>query len=235
MGVWKRALLRAGTIDDTTSEVYWLQTATWHADIRIPSGRPALAGKTALQQLTRDELLRLARQAGFAGTTVVAGDVCEWHRHWDYQPPSAVNDVGRMEFDGPNRCLEYGIEQDYFEIWERLPEGRGEATALMLREDGRARLLFRAGDCVMRMRPRPYTLPQAESLAALAANADDTTLADWLDFEISFGRLSATGGCRIALSTLPWLEGEPMEDVEVLSAASAGALGQGARHWQRLE
>ena len=108
-----------------------------------------------------------------------------------------------MVFETPDRCLEHGVEQDYLGNREWLPESRGEAIALALREEGRVSLLRGAGDCVMRVRPRQESLPLAHCLAALAANADDATLARWLDFEISFGRLSARGGCRIARFTLP--------------------------------
>ncbi len=39
-GVWQRSLLQTDSFTDTSSIVFWLQTASWYADIRIPSGRP---------------------------------------------------------------------------------------------------------------------------------------------------------------------------------------------------
>jgi hypothetical protein len=234
LGVWKRTLLRAAGVEDTTSQVFWLQTARWHADIRIPADRPASIGKTALAQLTRAELLGLAAQQGFAGITEVQDEICRWYRKLDFQPPSGFKDVGRIVFETRDRCLEYGVEQDYFEIWERLPESRGETLALEL--PGRRPIwLLRAGSCVMRVRPRADPLPNAENLAGLAACADEETLRHWLDFEISFGWIRANGGCRIARSTLPWLEGQPMEQTDIITAASAGMLGHSARRWRALD
>ena len=42
--------------------------------------------------------------------------ICRWLRRHDCQPPSGANDIGRMEFDTPDRVLEYGVKADYFEI-----------------------------------------------------------------------------------------------------------------------
>jgi hypothetical protein len=232
LGVWKRTRLRASGVEDTTSAVYWLQTARRHADIRIPADRPACLGKAALAELSRSELEGLARQQGFAGITEVQGELCRWHRKMDFQPPSRYKDIGRMEFDTPERCLEHGVEQDYFEIWERLPESRGETVALEL--PGTPGLLLRAGSCMMRVRPRVDVLPIAENLAALAAGADDQTLRRWLDFEVSFGWIGSDGS-RIVHSTLPWLEGQRIEETDVATAAAAGMLGRGARHWRTLD
>ena len=122
LGVWQRLLLRTPQAEDTTSEVYWLQTRDWHADIRVPADRPACSGKTSLAQLDHVELRGLSTQQGFAGVTEVVGDICRWHRKIDFQPSAGFDDVGRMQFETTNRVLEFGIEQDYFEIWQRLPD-----------------------------------------------------------------------------------------------------------------
>jgi hypothetical protein len=234
IGVWRRTLLRTPDLEDTTSTVYWLQTDCWHADVRIPAERPALAGKTALGQLTHDELLALARQQGFAGITEVNGDVCRWHRRVDFQPPSGFNDVGRMVFQTADRCLEYGLEQEYFEIWERLPGGAGETLALALPEQ-RPVWLLAAGDYAMRVQARCGTLPKCESLLVLACDADNATLRRWLDLEISFAQRERDGRWMVRHSTLPWLVGTELADSDALRAAAAGSPTQAARHWARLD
>jgi hypothetical protein len=208
VGVWKRTLLRAPSIEDTATHVYWLQTSSWHADIRVPETRPRSAGKRSLADLTRDELFGLARQQGFCGTTVVDGDICRWLRRHDFQPPTGRNDVGRMVFEGPDRVLEYGVEADYFEIWERLPGSTGASHA---RGSG-AGFSFGAGEFRMRVIPRRSPLPSAESLSLLAADASTETLRGYVDFEISFGRCRDTRTWRIELSTLPWREGEEVTE-----------------------
>ncbi|HEV8645312.1 MAG TPA: hypothetical protein VGR01_07055 [Burkholderiales bacterium] len=207
IGVWKRALLRTPKIEDTTSQVYWMQTHSWHADIRVPANRPACKGKLALDQLSRDELFGLARQQGFVGTTVVEADICRWLRRYDFQPPNGANDIGRMVFETPDRVLEYGLEADYFEIWERWPGSQGGSFARQISQDPLT-LSLGTGDFRMIVRPRTARLQTASSMSGLAADTSTSTLRELLDFEINFGRTTSAGAWRIELSTLPWREGE---------------------------
>jgi len=141
VGVWRRTLLKTPTLRDTTTRVFWLQTDVWHADIRIPANRPELSGDT-LACLDRSAMRALAQQQGFAGITEVSGDVCRWHRKIDYQPPGRFNDVGRMRFDTPDRLFEYGVEQDYFEIWERVDGSGGDSAVLELNTPSQPRSLL---------------------------------------------------------------------------------------------
>lgn len=207
IGVWKRTLLRTPKAEDTTTQVYWMQTQSWHADIRVPVDRSPCKGKLALDQLTRDELFALARQQGFSGTTVVEGDICRWLRRYDFQPPSGANDIGRMAFETPDRVLEYGVEADYFEIWERMPGSRGDNFARQL-SDSPLTLLLGAGDFRMLVRPRKEQLQVSPSMSMLAADKSTGALRNLMDFEISFGRATSPNAWRIGLSTLPWREGE---------------------------
>ena len=213
LGVWKRTLLRTPKFEDTTTQVFWMQTKSWHADIRIPHDRPTCSGKTTLKDLTRNELLGLTAQQGFSGTTHVEANICRWQRQYDYQPPSGMNDIGRMEFDGPDRILEYGIEADYFEIWERLPGSAGDSSAIDLSADPLARLLT-AGEFFMLVRPRIGALTQASSLLELAGDKNEDELRKLLDFEISFGRRSFKYGTgSVELSTLPWRQGITIQEL----------------------
>lgn len=204
IGVWKRTLLRTPAIEDTTTRVYWMQTQSWHADIRVPANRPAFDGKTTLDQMNKTELMELARQQGFCGTTVVDEDICRWLRRYDFQPPSGANDVGRMEFDGPDRVLEYGVEADYFEIWERLPSSKGKSSAVQV-SDNPLTLLLSAGEYVVSVRPRATKLPTASNLTTFLEGKNGRILHEALDFEISFGRRVSEEAWRIELSTLPWM------------------------------
>ena len=181
IGVWKRTLLRTPKIDDTTTQVYWMQTQSWHADIRVPANRPTYTDKNSLEQLNRAELLELARQQGFCGVTEVDGDICRWLRRHDFQPPSGANDIGRMVFDTPDCVFEYGVEADYFEIWERVPESVGESSAKQLAADTLT-LLLATGSFFMLVRPRSIKLPQAASLIDFAARKSDDELRQMVDF-----------------------------------------------------
>jgi hypothetical protein len=209
LGVWQRLLLRTPKVEDTTTEVYWLQTRDWHADIRVPSDRPACAGKNSLQQLDHAELLGLSRQQGFAGITEVMGGTCRWQRRVDFQPASGFNDVGRMVFETTERVLEYGIEQEYFEIWQRLPDSVGNPWVNIEYAEEKAdrnspplSVEVGIGKYFIYVKPRLAVTTEV----SIPENTD--TLRRWLDFEISFGSLTADGIQRILRSTLPWREGE---------------------------
>ncbi|MEO8009179.1 MAG: hypothetical protein ABI728_11770 [Betaproteobacteria bacterium] len=60
---------------------------------------------------------------------------------------------GRMKFDGPDRVLDYGVEADFVEIWERLSGGQGESFAIRMPDDPPSPLPC-AGACVMFVRLR---------------------------------------------------------------------------------
>jgi hypothetical protein len=216
LGVWKRTLLRTPESEDTTSAVFWLQTPHWHGDIRIPASRPPCAGRHGLDECSPGELAGLARQQGFAGITTVEGDICRWQRRVDFQPPGRFDDVGRIEFATQDRMLEYGVQQDYFEIWERLPGSTGDvvvavepdaAIGTTTRPSG---ILLATGAWFIRVRPRAAVLPPADALLALAT--DDAWLRDALDFEISLGT-RGPDRWRITHSTLPWLEGTALTNL----------------------
>lgn len=234
LGVWHRRLLRTPERDDTTSTVFWLQTPRWHADIRVPVSRPSVGGARRLADLDRPTLVALAAQQGFAGITSVASDICRWHRRVDYQPPSGFSDVGRIVFETPERMLEHGVEQDYFEIWERVAGSTGPWAALgSTTADGEVWLL-RSGDHAMRVRPRRAPLAPAASLSALAEGIDDDTLRAWLDFDIRHAVRDVGGTWHVLHATLPWFEGTSLDESEVLESAAAGTAGFTSRHWTPL-
>jgi hypothetical protein len=211
-GLWRRTLLQAGELRDTTSTVYWLQTDRWHADIRIPAGRPSFESVASLAQCSQAQRRFLARQQGFCGLTEVDNtsrpDICRWHRIADFQPPALKPDAGAMRIAG-DLLVETGIHDDYLEHWERLPGSDREAK-MLAHDEASGDLLLRAGDWIMRVVPRrapwPGECPPGMSLEAVMAAGcmDETAL---LDFEISLLRITDIGW-TVAHSTLPWLEGD---------------------------
>lgn len=198
LGVWQRTLLTSSDgLRDTSTRVYWLQTGRLFADLRVPQPLP-------------DSAAGRAQQAGFAGVTTVDGDICQWHRAIDFQPPNGREDIGRMRFERPDRLLEDGLDGSYHEVWERLPAslGRNWGTWLVA-DDGRQGCLLLAGDCFLFAAGRAQALPAAGSLAELLAVAAPPQAL--LDFELSFG--CHGGGAhswRIELSTLPARSGQAL-------------------------
>lgn len=186
-GVWQRRVLAAPGVYDTTTAVRWLQTATQHADLRVPSAsRPAGAGDAAWRQL--------AAQQGFFGRTerrrVGDREQCWWHREHDFQPPPASPDAGWMAFDGADILIEHGVRADYLEVWQRLPGSTGRHAVLARGPHDEERLLL-AGEHLawVRARPRPLpACPPGTPLADLLEHASADERAAALDMLIVFGR-----------------------------------------------
>ena len=221
LGVWQRTLLTttAGK-HDTSTQVFWLQTARLFADVRIPAPAP-------------QTVLDLARQGGFAGVTEVTGELCHWHRAVDFQPPRASEDIGRMHFERPDCVLEDGLDESYHEVWERLPESLGRNWGIWLAAaDGRQGCLLLAGDCFMFVASRPAPLPAASSLAELLeGSANQMQL---LECELSFGRHQhGATPWQIDLSTLPERVGlallpaniDPDQPAQLCAATTLESLG----------
>ncbi len=232
-GLWRRTLLETPDQRDTTSWVYWLQTARWHTDLRVPLAAEAGRSAIALDAMSPAQHLALAQQQGFFGRTEVQphrhGDVCTWHRRLDLHPPGLTPDAGWMEFSSDDRVIETGVHGAYREVWERVPGSTGRT--LVLADTGtppgddaglivaaRAFLLL-TGDWLMRVRPRrvgwPVGTALGDTVGSLLARHPAAATA-LLDFEISCGRLR-DGAWRIERSTLPALEDRTE-----------------AMHWQRL-
>ena len=124
VGLWRRRLLESETLRDTDTEVWWLQTGSLYADLRLP---PTPADKRATPQL-------LALQQGFAGELEVQDDLLTWHRWLDFQPPSGVADVGRVHFEN-GQLIEEGVLTSYREVWERAAAISDDRLALALQSE----------------------------------------------------------------------------------------------------
>jgi hypothetical protein len=206
-GVWRRALLTSPEIYDDRTLVLWMQTARWHADLRIPADRPDCTDCTSLADCSRAQLLCLLQQEGFAGMTVVTGTRCEWKRQFDYHP-KGQRDCGSMAFSTCTNALdEYGIEADYAERWERDPASDHPGRiARSSSADGPVHWL-RSGRRFMLVRPRAMDVTDTMAIWARVAinRASVEELRRLADFEISYGTITEDHGC-ILHSTLPWRE-----------------------------
>ena len=213
-GVWRRTLLTTSDGQDTGSQVYWLQTSSWHGDIRIPAYRPDFTGVLSLADCSGEQLSWLAKQHGFAGITIVSKNQCEWKRIIDFQPPSGKRDIGRMFFLNPDKLLENGIDTEYSETWERVNDDRIEyCFALQLLDQGEpaepAGYLLVSGKHFIYLRNRPVGPAQQHfKCSDQLQRYPQDVLVHLLDFEISFGLIHKAGGTwQITLSSLPWREG----------------------------
>jgi hypothetical protein len=219
LGVWKRRLIkfRSGHTDSETA-VYWLQTPRLFADLRIP---PAALSALPLEQLDHAELLTLSEQKGFAGVTEVDGDVCQWHRKLDYQPASAEEDIGRMHFETSERLIETALDDDYYEIWERLPDSRGICRGQWFQaidDPARVACLVLAGDYFLLAASRSVALEPGGHLRDRIGADNAYPL---LSCELSFGRHHAgQTPWRIDDSTIPTQIGQRLLPVDIDPAST---------------
>ncbi|GGC92960.1 hypothetical protein [Halopseudomonas salina] len=194
LGGWQRTLLRtADGHEDRDTRVFWLQTASVHADLRIPEPTP----------MTVDQRIS---QAGFAGLTEVESDRCQWHRLVDFHPDSGT-DVGLMTFISPDEVHEAAPDGSYLEVWQRLPESIGATHAIWLEavnNPQRKGCLLQAGDCFMFVADRPTPARKGVPLRTQITGLGADQAEFMMGCEFSFGRVS--GGdmpWEITLSSLP--------------------------------
>lgn len=232
LGVWRRTLLRtANGMEDRITRVLWLQTASAHADLRLPDPLPMTVAERT-------------RQSGFAGLTHVKGDRCQWHRLIDFHPDSGT-DAGTMHFVSADEVHETGLDGSYLEIWNRLPESVGPTQAVWLEsvdQPQRQGCLLRAGDCFMFVADRPSEVekgvPLLDQITGLGADPAELMLG----CEFSFGRIAgASMPWEITLSSLPGRTGRclvlepPAIDLDQWPSEQLASLGgyPPAKGWQR--
>ena len=211
-GLWRRRVLETPSGIDRDTSVYWLQTGSLYADIRIPVRRRRRLRPT---RLTDADFLQLAQQQGFAGALEVDGDVLHWRRWLDFQPPGAL-DIGRVRRDG-NLLFEEGVHAAYREEWEQLSRPGDDRLALSLEVEyyangcplKRAGVLVAIDGYFMLALARRSALPAVTDLAALldAERYSHEARRSFLDCAIEFGLRHANGHWEVRLSTLPHHEG----------------------------
>jgi len=227
-GVWTREWIERKGVRTDLFDVHFLQTPSLFADVRIPRDRPSFAHAHSFADFTDAELLLLAKQRAFAGTTTVAGALATWHHEIDFQPSDGSADIGRLERIDDGHMLEHATDSSYVESWRSLDSGAGRFLALRVERASRLdRLLLIAGDHFLYARNRSVDLQQAESLDSLIAvtHATRAQVISYLDCEFSTGLVR--GGAvpwTIQQSTLPWREGKRLDFAAAIAVDGAGNL-----------
>ena len=117
-GLWQRTLLiEADGSRDTGTDVMWLQGISAYVDSR-----------------------------GFAGRLHQLGDVFEWRRDVDLEPPGPLPDAGSMRWDG-DVLVETGVHADYVEHWVRGAGSSSPCWSMSLTSETKgAGVLVRVGE-----------------------------------------------------------------------------------------
>ena len=233
-GCWKRAWIRManGSVDDQ-SAVFWLQTDTAMADVRIDAARPSFAGISTLRECTAEQLAALATANASTGHTSVeqvldhadGSHTCtaQWHTYGhgaNFQPVVTYPEPGLLHVDATGTVMtERAPSGAYVEEWHLVPGSRDRLHHEVL-ADGRE--WFVAGPVHIVVRDRHVEPPRAATLPDLIASGDlhRSTIEPWLDTEYSVAFLEPDGRTVVRHSTLPWLEGTTL-DVDVSPRAES--------------
>lgn len=215
-GLWERTLLErygTGTLtDDRPARVFWLQTESWHADLRIPLERPDFGGIEELADCRDDQLAFLAGQEGFCGLTRVEGRVCTWARLFDLRPGTML-DAARMD-PREGLLIEHGIAEAYREEWTLVAGSRGDGLASTAERSADGALVLTAGDWRVVVTPRPVAPPAVDPYQPIA-KCDRAALLWRAGLALTLCR-RVDGGWRVEHATHPWQEGRSMPDAAML-------------------
>ena len=198
IGVWRRTrIARRNGATDTTTAVWWFQSPRFHIDLRIPANRPQIASAAALAQLPAAAFATFAAQSGFAGTTLVEDDCCEWRPEIAFPALSTDVDAGVMHFTGMDHVHERGLDDSYEEDWERI--ARAPCTGVRLKAVGTAdRVAY------LVLGANWMALAHGSKGAAFPAR-DASGQAAWSEFCVA--SRERDGDWRIVASNNPWREG----------------------------
>ena len=205
-GHWQRDWIKAPGFKDDTTRVHWLQAGVLFADLRIPLLRPEISGLSCLAELDQTSLLRLMVSEGFAGHITVEDSRCTWHRKINWHGVPGQADIGAMSFDDSGGLIEDGVQADYRELWQAVPQTAlrgakvrsGALNGVLIENDE----VFLLG-----IGPKPQGT-SADLIAALdGATADHPALHQHFSSAYVLGRWDGPLGIA-QLSTNPFYEGQ---------------------------
>jgi hypothetical protein len=206
-GLWRRTgIWRSNGTSDLSTQVWWFQSASFHIDLRIPIDRPSLDSRAQLAALAPAQLARFSAQTGFAGSTVVAGERCEWRPEIAFPALSAELDAGWMRFDSEDAVHETGLDASYEEDWVRMAGApmRGVRLAPAGAAGGAAAAYLIIGERWM-----AWACGSPADAYSPAAPQSST----WGEFTV----LHKGGGWRIAGSNCAWKEGQEVPGADALA------------------
>jgi hypothetical protein len=230
-GCWQRAWIEFddGSRNDTDT-VFWLQTSSSMADIRIPGQRPPFDGVESLSACSSSQLSALAGSIASTGFTTCSATseesadgsrscVAEWFSYGhgtNFQPVCSFPEPGHLLVDQDGTVMiERAPSGRYVEEWHLVAGSRDGRPRHSVLVDGRQ--LFVTGSVAVVVRDRVVALPHDslphDSLIELAADGKCARpeLEALLDCEFSVALQGGDGVYRITASTLPWREGQPLD------------------------
>ena len=202
--------------EDRPGQTVRLQVRGMSGGLRIPTARPALAGRTDLQAFTPGELADLASVDGQVSDLSFAGGVISRDNPVSFQPFTAWTLPFSMHRVGA-RLVEMAAGGAYVQDWRIEPGSAGLMVGMRLMFettiDGATRprdgaVLICGEHCLLslgRHRPLPPGPPIAHQM--LAAGDPFAFAERVFDAEISYARRDASGDFKVELSTDPFREG----------------------------
>ncbi|MYM56304.1 hypothetical protein [Thalassovita mangrovi] len=204
---WRRDWIKAPGFEDATTRVHWMQCGALYADLRIPADRPDLSGAAALADLDPPALRVLMQAEGFAGTITVADSICTWDRliNWHGVPDGV--DSGLMFFDDKGGLIEDGVDAEYRELWQRMPDAPSEAFRVTC--DGMEGVLVSSGTGFLFGLGVPGAPSTKPLIAALEEGRVPAGLTEHFGTVYALGHWDGDDGIA-DLCTNPFLETRPV-------------------------
>jgi hypothetical protein len=237
----RRAITYFTGQNDTSTQVFWLQSHGLTADLRLPAGLPRLAAGAVMGDAAPELLLALADvEGGLASTRWnEAAGAMAWSDWTSFAVHDKWPEPGRLARVGD--CLiEHAPSGAYVEDWRLQPSAPGPLIGLRLVEqrnlttgqvDHRGGGLVVCGDHAALVLGRPQPLEtggHARIDAFVRAHLHDrAAMRAVFAFETSVGRRAAAGeDFTVAASTNPTREGRALGVLTGFSRADDGGVRQ---------
>jgi hypothetical protein len=208
---------------DTETQVLWLQARGLTADLRLPAGRPQLAGFAPLSEREPEVLMALAEVEGGLARTGWDGRAMSWSDWTSFQTHERWPERGLLARVGD--CLtEHAPSGAYVEDWRLEPSEDGPLLGLRLLEERdsgagvvrhRGGGLLVCGDHAALVLGRPEPIPVAGTIAEVVRGHvhDRALMRAVFACEASYGTRDGGGAFTVVASTNPLREGRPLLDL----------------------
>ena len=233
---FRRALAYASGQEAPAMEVIRLQAQGMTGELRLPAGRPDVAGRGGLHGCSADELLELCAADGGVAASAWSGETLAWDTPCTFQPSGGWPPPVTPRRIGP-ALIETAAGGAFVQDWRLQPGSGGLMASMRLMfetgTDGHTRprdggLLVAGGHglfCLGRYRPLPSEAPVQWQMRQAG---DPHAFADMVfEAETAYARRQPDGTFRVERSTNPFHEGQAIPIVEsFLTTSISGVLRQ---------
>jgi hypothetical protein len=232
---WRKSITYYTGAVDLQTQVLWLQSLGLSADFRFPPDRVRRKGRSALDEFSFDDLLRLTANEGGLARTHWNGSNMTWFDWEAFQTHDKWAEPGELRRVG-DCVIEFAPSAAYVEDWRVAPSAAGPLIGLRLvaetnLESGevlhRGGGLIVCGDHAALVRGRASDLPPGRLTDTVGGMSREAAMRTILSFDASYATRTTEGApFLVRLSTNPLREGEVL-------FSDDGFSGEAGRIYQR--